>query len=174
MQLSQINWGSVADWVSGFGTLTAALVALHLARRSERIRLRCYCGIFIIVGMGAPKRSVVNISATNVGIRGTVVNNVGLRVGFLKKRYAVINIVPTVASVGIPKELTDGQSANWHIPLDDEKSWLKDLCKSFIKRKSDIRSFRFTLHTNHGRDFVITPAKSFREALEQVYQAAEG
>lgn len=37
MILAGIEWGSVADWVSGFITLIAVVFSLYMARRSENI-----------------------------------------------------------------------------------------------------------------------------------------
>jgi hypothetical protein len=52
MCIAEINWGSVADWVSGLGSLSSGVIALYLARASQRIRLKGYCGIRVIVGFG--------------------------------------------------------------------------------------------------------------------------
>ncbi|WP_144900673.1 hypothetical protein [Luteimonas cucumeris] len=166
MCLYEINWGSVADWVSGIGALTAAIVALYLARRSERIRLKGHCGIMVLFFPGGPKQDVFVVSATNVGTRSTIVNNIGMRVGrFKNKRQAVIGINATLYSAGVPHALADGQTANWHIPLDAEKSWVKDLCGTIVKTKDDVRTLRFVVHTTHGEDLILKPAESVREVL---------
>ena len=168
MPICSINWGPVADWVSGIGSLSAASIALYLARRSERIRLRGYCGFRDIIGTGQPRREVLCISTTNIGTRATVVNNIGMRVGRFKKRQAVITMMSTPISAGIPQQLTDGQSVSWHIPLDEQRGWVKDLAASFVKSKADIRSLRFTVYTNHGYVLVLTPEEPLREALRQM------
>jgi hypothetical protein len=162
----EIDWGSVADWVSGIGSLTAAIVALYLARRSERIRLKGYAGIRSLFFPGVPTQEIFAVSATNVGTRSTVVNNIGMRVGrFQKKRRAVININPTQYSAGVPCSLADGQTANWHIPLDAQKTWIKDLCGAIVKTKDDIRTLRFVVHTSHGDDLVLKPDETVTEIL---------
>lgn len=48
-----ITWGSIADWVSGLGSLFAGVIALYLARASERIRLNGYVGVRL-AGGGMP------------------------------------------------------------------------------------------------------------------------
>ncbi|MGY3186463.1 hypothetical protein [Lysinibacillus sp. TE18511] len=35
----KIDWGSIADWVSGTGTIFAALIALYFGTRDNRIKL---------------------------------------------------------------------------------------------------------------------------------------
>jgi len=166
MCLYEINWGSLADWVSGIGALTAAVVALYLARRSERIRLKGYSGIRMLLFPGVPTQEVFSVSATNVGTRSTIINNIGLRVGrFKNKRQAVIGINPTQYSAGVPHALADGQTASWHIPLDAQKTWLRDLCGTIVKTQDDVRTLRFVVHTTHGHDFVLKPDDSVREFL---------
>jgi hypothetical protein len=73
MSMSDINWGSVADWVSGLGSLSAGIIALYLARASQRIRLKGYCGLRMIVGFGNTPQEVVSFVVTNVGTRSTVI-----------------------------------------------------------------------------------------------------
>ena len=38
MSVTSIDWGSVADWVSGLGSIGASIVALHLAGSERRAR----------------------------------------------------------------------------------------------------------------------------------------
>ena len=52
MNICTINWGSVADWVSGLGSLSAVIVALYLSKESMRVRLQGSAGLRIILGNG--------------------------------------------------------------------------------------------------------------------------
>lgn len=125
MTIADIDWGSVADWVSGLGSLSAGIIALYLARASQRIRLKGYCGLRIIFGLGTTPQEVVSFVATNIGTRSTVINNISMRVGrFKKKRFAIITMVRDQYSVGIPYPLADGQDAHWGIPLDQSRNWV--------------------------------------------------
>src|SRR5688572_27200040 len=96
-----VNWGSVADWVSGIGSLSAAIVALYVAHLSRRIHLTGYCGHRLILGGGGPREEIVSISVTNIGQRTTTISNVGMTVGYFAKRHAVINIVRDKWSDGV-------------------------------------------------------------------------
>lgn len=165
MNLSEINWGSVADWVSGIGSLSAAMVALYLAKSAERIRLRGYCGLRVVVGQGMALQDLVFISVTNVGARATVINNISMRVGWFKRRHAIITVVKDQYSVGVPYAIADGQEGHWGIPLDKDKKWLCDLIGGFIVCRSDINSLRFFVHTNHGEAVALHPEKPFRDAI---------
>jgi len=164
--MAEINWGSIADWVSGIGSLSAAAVALYLARKAEKIKLKGYCGLRVIIGQGMPHVDVLTISVTNIGTRSTIVNNIGLQVGKRgKKRVAIINVVKDEYSMGVPYSLVDGQIAHWNIQLDTEKSWIKDLCKDFITTKDDVNSLRFSVHTNHDENLLISPEDNLKKAI---------
>lgn len=171
---SSVNWGSVADWVSGLGSLSAAIVALYLARWSQRIRLRGYCGLRTAVGGNGPREELVFINVTNIGTRSTIVGNLGMRVGLLKKRFAIITMVKDQYSVGIPHPIADGQQAHWAIPLDENKTWLRDLCKDFVVAPTDVRTLRFQIQTTHGETFNIRPERSLREAMLAIISEKDG
>lgn len=168
MNISQINWGSVADWVSGLGSLSAAIVALYLAKSAERIRLRGFCGIRVVVGQGIAPQDLVFISVTNIGTRATVVNNISMRVGWFKRRHAVITVVKDQYSVGVPYSIADGQEGHWGIPLEKDNKWLHELIDGFILRRSDVNSLRFFVHTNHGEKLALRPEKAFCDALNKL------
>lgn len=166
MNVEAINWGSVADWVSGLGSLSAGVIALYLARASQRICLKGYCGLRVMVGFGTTPQDVVSITVTNIGTRSTVINNISMRVGrFRKKRFAVITMAKDQYSVGIPYPLADGQDAHWGIPLDQSKSWIKDLCDGFVRTPNDVKTLRFYVHTSHGEKLVLNPEESLRKAI---------
>lgn len=165
MDFSTVNWGSVADWVSGIGTLSAVVTALYLARASQRVRLRGYCGHRVLIGGGMPRKDLVSINVANVGNRSTVVNNIGIRVGLFKKRYAIITVVRDHHSDGIPRSLADGEQGHWGIPLDEKRSWITDLCKDFIKSKRDVETMRIQIHTTNGGTTNIRPEKTLRQMI---------
>ena len=166
MTVADINWGSVADWVSGLGSLSAGIIALYLARASQRIRLKGYCGLRVIVGFGTTPQEVVSVVVTNIGTRSTVINNISMRVGrFRKKRFAIITLVRDQCSVGIPYALADGQDAHWGIPLDQSRTWIKDLCDGFVQTPDDVKTLQFRVHTSHGDDLVLRPEEPLRKAI---------
>lgn len=171
LNLSEINWGSAADWVSGLGSLSAALVALYVAKSSDRIRLRGYCGLRVIVGQGKAPQDLVFVSVTNIGTRATVINNISMRVGWFKRRHAIITVVKDQYSVGVPYTISDGQEGNWGIPLDKDKKWLVELIDGFVVTRSDVNSIRFFVHTNHAEDLTLRPEKPFRDTILELLAA---
>jgi hypothetical protein len=66
-------------------------------------------------------------------------------------------------SVGIPYALADGQDAHWRIPLDQSKTWIKELCDNgFIRTPDDVKTLLFRAHTSHGETLVMRPEESLR------------
>ena len=170
---NSINWGSVADWVSGLGSLSAGVIALYLARSNTRIRLTGYCGLRLVIGGGMPQVDLVSISVTNVGTRATVINNIGISVGRFKgKRHGIITAMKDTYSVGIPYPLADGQQAHWGIPMGKDKQWLRELCGKFIKTEQDVQTFRFHVYTNHGTKLTLKPEEAMLKAMREVLAEA--
>lgn len=166
-----INWGSVADWVSGVGSLSAVVTALYLASDTKRIKLWGYCGIRLVVGAGGPQQELVFLSVTNVGSRTATVSNIGMRVGLLKKRVAVISAAKDLYSDGVPLSLADGEVAKWGIPLTADKKWIKELVDGFIKEKSDIASLRFFVQTTERTMKLIKPEQPLKDEIRKALEA---
>ena len=168
MELCSINWGSVADWASAVGSLSAVITALYLSRSAERIRLIGYCGPRTLLNTRGVQGDVLFISVTNVGHRPTLIKGVGMRTGLFRKRFVIITMQKDDISDGLPNPISDGEEAKWGIPLDNDREWLKDLCKTFIRSSLDIKTLRIIVSTSHGERLVIRPEKSLREALRDI------
>lgn len=83
-------WGDVAIWVSGIATLLTAALAVHLARRPEKIRLRVSAGFgsaliafHNVVANEAPHHQVAGLS---VGVTPASASRTGsaLELGYLR------------------------------------------------------------------------------------------
>ena len=160
--------------MSGIGSLSAAIVALYLARWSQSIRLHGYCGLRVAIGGSGPREELVFISVTNIGTRSTVICNLGMRVGLFKKRFAIIPMQKVMYSVGIPYSIADGQEAHWAMPLNENKSWLRELCDGFVLTSADVKTLLFQVHTMHGEVFNIRPEPSLRKALLEIVAEKDG
>lgn len=163
--MSSLNWGSVAEWVSGLGALAAVVTALYLARADQRISLRGYCGFRDVVGPGIPPHEYLLISVTNVGRRATTLNNIGMRTGLWRKKNSVIYAVKDAFSDGIPVEISDGEVRKWAIPMEDDRKWIRDLTKTFVTSKLHARLLRFYVWTTHGTAKKIKPDPAVIEAI---------
>lgn len=129
----------------------------------------------MIVGFGTTPQEVVSFAVTNIGTRSTVINNISMRVGrFKKKRLAIITVVRDQYSVGIPYPLADGQDAHWGIPLDQSRSWIKELCDGFIQTPNDVKTLQFCVHTSHGEHLILHPEEPFRKAILEAIEKKNG
>ena len=165
-----VNWGSVADWVSGIGSLSAALVALHVAQLSRRIELDCYCGLRILVGGGGPKQELFSITVTNRSPRPTKITNIGFTCGVWRwKRHGLITFIKNHITEGIPKSLSDGEQAHFAVALDESRSWILDLVQKFEMSTLDVKTFRIHVYTSNGGQMMMKPEKPF---LDVMYTAA--
>jgi len=114
----EVEWGSIADWVSGIGSLAAAVVALYVSHSAQRIKLRGYAGHRLIIGPGQSCADVFSVSATNVSQRPTVITGIGFTFGIWRwKRHGIMTFMQDQISHGIPMPLTDGETGNWNVPL---------------------------------------------------------
>lgn len=165
MDWKDVNWGSVADWVSGIGSLAAAISAVYLARSAQKIKLQGHFGHRLILGTGRPTREVISIGVTNIGNRTTTVRNIGIRSGLFKKRYGIIMVGQSDISESIPKTIADGEQGNWSIPLQGNPNWIADLCEKFVTTKLDVLTLRVQIHTTNGGTTNIKAEKGLRERL---------
>ena len=164
--MTEVEWGSVADWVSGIGSLAAAVVALYVAHSSQRVRLRAYCGHRLIIGRSRPQESVFTVSATNISQRPTVVTNIGFTFGVWRwRRHGIITFLPDDLGHGIPKPLVDGESGTWSVRLGPDKRWMKDLVENFEVNWWSVFTWRIHVHTSNGGTTTVRPEKNIRDML---------
>lgn len=171
-----VQWGTVADWVSGIGSLAAAVVALYIAYDSKKVRLSGYAGHRTIIGGGMPTIEVFTVSATNISQRPTTITNISFSMGLFRwKRFGIITFVQSSFSHGIPKTLTDGDSGSWSAELGNQEQWLADLVAKFKMRWIDAQTFRIYVHTSNGGSTRLVPEKAFRKMmLKHIAKAEHG
>jgi hypothetical protein len=161
-----IDWGSIADWVSGIGSLCASAVALYVAHISQRVKLRGYCGHRLIVIPGQPQLSVFSVSVTNVSQRPTVITNIGITFGLWNwKRHGIITFTQDDIGPGIPKQLLDGETENWNIRLGQDNKWLTDLVEQFSVTRFSVLTWRIQIHTSNGGITTLRPEKNIRDMM---------
>jgi len=119
VDFSRIEWGSVADLVSGLDSLSAVIVALYLSNSAQRVKLRGYVGLRVLTIGEEPMTDLVSLSVTNIGNRSTRINVISIAVGIFSKREAIIPITYSSLSSPMPCPLSDGEEAHWYIPLGE-------------------------------------------------------
>jgi hypothetical protein len=162
-------------WLGAVATFSAVLVALYIANRDTRQRLKITARpmLEVSVGDGRPK-PIFHISATNLGNRPITITHLGAQ-GF-RKMPTYILTVGMPDSWPIPTTLNDGQIAHWRFPeiTPNDESWYRafalDLSKmNPVKRWLSLRTFRFLIVTSLGKTFFSKPSLEFRKkVLEQI------
>lgn len=161
-----IEWGSVADWASGAGSFTAAIVALYIAHSARRIKLRGYCGHRLIIRPGSVPIDVFSVSATNISQRSTVVTGIGCTFGLWHwKEHGLIMFTQGQFSQGIPKSLVDGETGSWNVPLGQDNQWLRDIASKYRLSRWAIRTWRVQVYTSNGGTTTLYPDKGIRSML---------
>lgn len=163
---SEINWGSIADWVSGVGSLSAVVTALYLSIAAQRVKLHGLCGHRVVVERGQENKDLISIFVTNSGSRSTVIKSIGLRFGLFRKRYGILNLQRDEYMDSMPRPLEDGEQAHWGIPLDKDRKWIEDICfKDFVKTWLDVESMVLQVHTTNGGIHSFRPEKGLRTMI---------
>lgn len=159
--------GSVADWVSGIGSLSAAVVALYVSYSAQRVRLRGNCGIRLLFGGPfAEQVEVFSVSATNISQRPTVVTHIGFSFGILRwKKYGMFLFGESNLGHGVPKPLADGESGSWNAEIGPDSRWLRELAEKFDVTKFHVYTWRIRISTSNGGVTVLRPDKSARQRL---------
>ncbi len=163
-------WNAVGTWVAGFGTLTAVIVALYLARRSERVRANCNVGIMVTyAGDGTPAEEHLGFTVTNLGMQPLTINSIGWRIGKGKSARYCIQPVRGQNTANYPKVLAHGEQAAFLVSFTTMPNWPKDFATGFIEDLSEenLRTLRAQVHTSVGKTIDVVPAHNVLEILRK-------
>jgi len=164
MEFPNLSWGSVADWAAAFGSVFAALVALHLGRQAGRIKLSAFCGIRIIVSEREQTR-IASIMVTNIGDRPLRISTIALSYGLFKKSHGIIKIgAPTEFCESLLRVLNDGDQAHFGFPLDSESNWVAHLGRDF-RNEIDLWTFRVKIYCTNGQSMKIKPESALLDEI---------
>ena len=89
MESSTFSIYNGINLLSAIGTMTAAIVALYLARSAEKVKLRIEANQSVVV-VGGSTTNVLSITITNIGNSAAIINNVAFTIGRRKKTYSLI------------------------------------------------------------------------------------
>lgn len=146
-------WIAVGTWLAGVGTIAATVVALYLARRAERLRLRIRVQLMqVVMGDGTPFQDQLGIDVANVGERPITINSVGWAVGKGKGRRYALQPLNSPYSAQYPIELAYGKSAKFLISFESMPNWAKDFGTGFVQDLSDknLKTLVVQAHTALG------------------------
>jgi hypothetical protein len=170
---------TVTNAVAAVGTVGAVVVALFLARRDSRVRIRVINGIYNLASVGqtigsAPR--VIRVSATNIGFRAARVEGVFWQLGRWRWRRRFVTLVPSAfpGSTPTPAKLEYGDEALFLFPLasfpKDAQQLMHDLQAARFRRLA-VGRLRVGVYTSAGHEYTapidFTLRKWLREQLSK-------
>lgn len=170
---------SFGNWLSAVGTLAAVWVSLYLANRISTPKAKVTVGhrITVQLGQSGPYPEFVLFSIVNTGERILRINQIGWRVGFRKKRFAV-QLYDEKSSSPLPIELSHGQEAHWLVPLNADKHepWLTYFAKGMLlpNTRTSCATLRAQFFTSVGHVFVAKPEAVLIDKLRAACRALQG
>ena len=166
---------ALGAWVAGIGSLAAAIIALWLARRGSKVRLRSNVGLRVMIGGDSPKEELLEISTTNVGERPVIISNIGWCIGKRKNKKYGIQTFSHPLSDQCPKNLEYGETASFKIFFSDPSHWLHDFSTDFVepREKRSAKTLRVQIFTSIGQIETVIPEKRFLERMESIASKAE-
>ena len=162
-------WVAVGTWLAGLATLAAVVVALRLAKRVEKVKLKVNAGLReLVIGDGSPFQEHLAISVTNLGERPVTINSVGWAVGKGKHRRFAMQTVAGVYSAQYPIELAYGKAANFMVSFL-VINWPKDFATGFVRDLSDrnLKTLVAQIHTSVGQTVEVKPEYDLLEELKK-------
>jgi hypothetical protein len=158
----------IGNWLAGIGALCAALVALWLARRSEKIDLMVNVDERLMVGEGNTEHPrYLWIKIVNRGQSNVIINSIGWRVGKKNKKYCLQLLDNSPYSSKLPIELPYGHEATYLVHFFGEAEWLKSFSNDFIGNDIErkLKSLYLQVFTSVGKTIETKVGESLKEAL---------
>ena len=164
--------GVLGTWFAGLGTFAAAGIALWIALRTRKVKLKCNVGLRTIVG-GHGQRECLSVSVTNIGEGDVIIENLGWRIGRRGNRKYAIQILGTNSPHRFPKKLAHGERGTFMVNIVESSDWMQDLKTNFIK-EAPIQSLRAEIYTSVGHTEIIKPEDRFLTALARIGRESAG
>ena len=177
-KLSFDRWTLAANWLSAIGTNAAVIVALWLAIRSGRSKMRVRAEIVSIVTAGeklTESDRYFSISAVNTGNSDIVVTNVGWTIGFWSKSHFAQLLLVDELNSRLPKKLSPGEAADFYFPLElfrENKKPLAESWQSGIFSLVVARRIRVGVFLSNGTQHEVKPGRPVLAELRSSSDAA--
>lgn len=166
MELTLDQWISV---FAAIGTFFAALVALYLARRSERVRLRVVVGYRLIVTEGsAETQEVVAITITNVGLHTVFIQSIFWSSSLWKYGRSAYQ-----KESDMPRKLEHGESTVITTEFTQHRNPLQELISNLKITKTSLRFLRLLVVTTIGDVKKIKPEKNLLKKMKKLLEQNE-
>ena len=164
--------GMLGTWVGGLGAFAAAGVALGLARRAEKVKLKCSVGLRLIIGAGLSEEGL-SFNVTNIGERSVTIESIGWCIGRGKNKKHAIQSLTNLSTDQYPKKIDHGERASFIVYFSQAPDWLQVLSGEFIKGHS-INSLRAQIHTSVGHTENVKPEENLLTTLNDASSSETG
>ena len=163
--------GVLGTWFGGLGTFSAVAVALWIALRTSKTKLKCHVGLRVIGG-GRNKWECLSFQVTNVGERSASIINVGWRIGRGRNTLRLIQVLGIDSRDKIPKTLSHGESASFWVSTSNLSKWMEEF-RGILPKESSIHTLKAEIETSTGHIEIVRPEESFLKALEDISRNAK-
>ena len=162
---------AAGSWLAAVGTIVAVVVALLLARRSEKVQLKTSAGCrLVITSDGSQPTRCLLISVTNVGQRTVTITSTGWCIGRWKSKRFCIHSPSTKSQWKFGAKIEYGETAQFMTDFEESPNWMSTFAKDFVKDGSDksLKTLRAQIHTSVGHIENVVPDKALLAELKQL------
>lgn len=156
--------GALGNWFAGFGAFAAAVTAIWVAKRSEKVKLEISVGLRKLVGPGddiTKEPEHLSYRITNAGSRPVNIVLFGWQCGRGKHKQSSIQTLSGMpAGNQIPHWLVHGESASFFVHADHLKNVISSLAESITSTK-DTKTIRAVIYTSVGKPIYVKPEEHF-------------
>lgn len=157
----------LATWCAAFGTTGAVIVALWLARRTEKVRLNASVSVSVMFESGRSEEGVL-ITVINLGDRPVTIASVSWGIG--KVREDSLSVIDKNVLNQCPVKLEHGEPKHFFTPFfqHGRRSLLRSLVSGLqITTRKQIQALRVQVHTSVGYTKYVVPTEGLLKRLEE-------
>ena len=164
-------WATIGTWLAAAGTVAAATIALWLARRAEKVKLKTWVGRRFIAPSSSPKE-FISFEVTNCGERPVTITALVFRVGrYPRRRRRQVGLLPAGGwkPQDLPHKIEHAESALFRM---DFATWVVAMREDVLRDipEKDWKTIRALIVTSVGHDEVVYVD---RDALERLRPEAD-
>ena len=163
--------GATGAWISGIGSILAVVVALHLAKKVERVELQAYVGIRSTVQIhGGNSEEQLHLSITNLGERPVTIKLINWSIGKRKSRKIMLYMTSARSPSNVPITLNYGETGDFLISFSEQPDWIREFATKFVRdaSKRNLDSLRLQIQTSVRHMKEIKLERGFLEAIRNV------
>ena len=161
--------GVLGAWVAGLGSLSAAIIALWLAKQSGKVNLKTYVGLRMSFGGRVSQENLV-FSVINLGERTVNIVSVGWKFGKNSDMKLAIQPPTRSSQDQFPKKIEYGETGLFMVNFLESPTWLNSFANEFTSEKQ-IESLRARINTSVGYVQSVKPEKPLLDRLKKARAA---